>query len=136
MAVYYRAVCMYGNVPSDRRRCRSGAEAIFVRATWPEKPGFSGNTGNEPSLLQMALRSINDLHMPREAEILPSGCRSPMVEQEAPHSALTGADAARPDVTGRLLEPFRGTRAFPCAWSEFVSSGCDLFGQHLGDPWR
>ena len=59
-----------------------------------------------------------------------------MVEQEAPHSALTGADAARADVGGRLLESFRGTRAFPCAWSEFVSSGCDLFGQHLGDPWR
>jgi len=44
---------------------------------------------------------MNDLNMPREAEILPSGCRSPMAEQEAPHSALTGADAARADVTGR-----------------------------------
>ena len=42
MVWYYRAVCMYGSVLSDRRRCRSGAEAIFVGLTWPEKPGFSG----------------------------------------------------------------------------------------------
>jgi hypothetical protein len=94
MVVYYRAVCMYGNVPSDRRRCRSGVEAIFVRATWPEKPGFSGRIGISPSLPRMALRSMNDLHMPRKAENLPP-------RKEAPHSALTGADAARADVTGR-----------------------------------
>jgi len=31
-----------------------------------------------------------------------SGCRSPSApRKEAPHSALTGADAARADVTGR-----------------------------------
>ena len=77
-------------------------EAIFVRVTWPEKPGFSGNTGNSPSLPRMALRSMNDLHMPRNAENLPSGCSSPSApRKEAPHSALTGADAARADVTGR-----------------------------------
>ena len=49
----------------------------------------------------MALRSINDLHMPREAEIYLRAAALPWWSKEAPHSALTGADAARADVTGR-----------------------------------
>ncbi len=88
-------------------------EATFVRATWPEKPGFSGRHRNLAAVASDGLA----IH---ERPTYASGGGNftvglpalPWWSKEAPHSALTGADAARADVTGRLLEPFRGACAF------------------------